>query len=78
MAKVKQWATEIAQNEVGSVINDYLKNKINSEDAKTKILKIENVNLAEVDENNVDDVLYLAKEDYNSKRGKEYHGGLKQ
>ena len=57
MAKVKQWATEIAQNAVGSVINDYLKNKINSEDAKTKILKIENVNLAEVDENNVDDIL---------------------
>ena len=78
MAKVKQWATEIAQNAVGCVINDYLKNKINSEDAKTKILKIENVNLAEVDENNVDDVLYFAKEDYNSKRGKEYHGGLKQ
>ena len=78
MAKVKQWATEIAQNAVGSVINDYLKNKINSEDAKTKILKIENVNLAEVDENNVDDVLYYAKEDYNSKRGKEYWGGLKQ
>jgi len=78
MAKVKQWATEIAQNAVGSVIHNYLKNKINLEDAKTKILKIENVNLAEVDENNVDDVLYFAKEDYNSKRGKEYHGGLKQ
>ena len=78
MAKVKQWATEIAQNAVGSVINDYLKNKINAENAKAKILKVENVNLAEVDENNVDDVLYFAKEDYNSKRGKEYHGGLKQ
>ena len=71
MAKVKQWATEIAQNAVGSVINDYLKNKINSEDAKTKILKIENVNLAEVDENNVDDVLYFAKEDYYKKLNKE-------
>ena len=78
MSKVKQWATECAENAVGCVISDYLKNKINSEDAKTKILKVENVNLAEVNENNVDDVLYYAKEDYNSKRGKEYHGGLKQ
>ena len=78
MSKVKQWATECAENAVGCVINDYLKNKINSEDAKTKILKVENVNLAVVNENNVDDVLYYAKEDYNSKRGKEYHGGLKQ
>ena len=40
MAKVKQWATEIAENAVGCVINDYLKNKINLEDAKTKILKM--------------------------------------
>ena len=37
MSKVKQWATEIAENAVGCVINDYLKNKINSEDAKSKI-----------------------------------------
>ena len=29
MSKVKQWATEIAENAVGCVINDYLKNKIN-------------------------------------------------
>ena len=78
MGQVKQWATECAENAVGCVINDYLKNKINAEDAKTKILKVENVNLAEVDENNIDDVLYYAKEDYNSKRSKEYHGGLKQ
>ena len=41
MSKVKQWATECAENAVGCVINDYLKNKINTEDAKTKILKIE-------------------------------------
>ena len=66
------------ENDNQQLINDYLKNKINSEDAKSKILKVENVNLAEVDENNVDDVLYYAKEDYNSKRGKEYWGGLKQ
>ena len=43
-----------------------------------KIMKVENVNLADVDENNVDEVLFYAKEDYNSKRSKEYHGGLKQ
>ena len=71
MGQVKQWATECAENAVGCVINDYLKNKINAEDAKTKILKVENVNLADVDENNVDEVLFYAKEDYWKKRNAE-------
>ena len=71
MGQVKKWATECAENAVGCVINDYLKNKINAEDAKTKILKVENVNLADVDENNVDEVLFYAKEDYWKKRNAE-------
>ena len=41
-------------------------------------MKLDNLNLVNIDEENIDEVLYYAKEDYNSKRGKEYHGGLKQ
>ena len=38
LTKVKQWATEIAQNAVGSVINDYLK-KFTDKKMKMKLLK---------------------------------------
>ena len=34
-------------------------------------MKVENVNLADVDENNVDEVLFYAKEDYWKKRNAE-------
>ena len=78
MSKVKQYYTDLTEKNVDDIVSKYVINEISFNDAKSKILKVENVNLAEVDENNVDDVLYYAKEDYNSKRGKEYWGGLKQ
>ena len=43
------------------------KNKIDFETAKNKVLKVENVNLIDIDENNVDEVLFYAKEDYYKK-----------
>ena len=78
MSKVKEWAYEEAEKAVDNIIAKLKDGQIDLETASDLTLKVENVNLAEVDENNVDDVLYFAKEDYNSKRGKEYHGGLKQ
>ena len=71
MGQVKQWATECAENKVGCIIDDYLKEKIDFNIAKDKIMKVENVNLANVDENNVDEVLFYAKEDYWKKRNAE-------
>jgi len=64
MSKVKQYYTNEAEKSADSIIDDYAKNLINLETAKDKLLKVENVNLVDIDENNVDEVLIFAKEDY--------------
>ena len=64
MSKVKQYYTNEAEKSADSIIDDYAKNLINLETAKNKLLKVENVNLVDIDENNVDDALFFAKEDY--------------
>ena len=64
MSKVKQYYMNEAEKSADSIIDDYAKNLINLETAKNKLLKVENVNLVDIDENNVDEVLIFAKEDY--------------
>ena len=64
MSKVKQYYTNEAEKSADLIIDDYVKNLINLETAKNKLLKVENVNLVDIDENNVDEVLIFAKEDY--------------
>ena len=57
MSKVKQWAEDTAEKNVDIVVNDYVKNIINLETAKNKVLKVENVNMTGIDSENVDEVL---------------------
>ena len=57
MGKVKQWAEDTAEKNVDIVVNDYVKNIINLETAKNKVLKVENVNMTGIDSENVDEVL---------------------
>ena len=57
MGKVKQWAMDNAEKNVDIVVNDHITNKIDLETAKNKILKVENVNMTGIDEDNVDEVL---------------------
>ena len=57
MGKVKQWAEDTAEKNVNIVVNDYVKNIINLETAKNKVLKVENVNMTGIDSENVDEVL---------------------
>lgn len=64
MSKVKQHYTNEAEKSADLIINDYVKCKIDFKTAKDKVLKVENVNLVDIDENNVDEVLFFAKEDY--------------
>ena len=64
MSKVKQFYTNEAEKSADLIINDYVKCKIDFKTAKDKVLKVENVNLVDIDENNVDEVLFFAKEDY--------------
>jgi hypothetical protein len=64
MSKVKQYYTNEVEKTTDLIINDYVKGKIDFKTAKDKVLKVENVNLIDIDENNVDDTLFFAKEDY--------------
>ena len=57
MGKVKQWAMDNAEKNVDIVVNDHITNKIDLETAKNRILKVENVNMTGIDEDNVDEVL---------------------
>ena len=57
MGKVKQWAEDTAEKNVDIVVKDYTNNKINLETAKNNILKVDNVNMTGVDEDNVEEVL---------------------
>ncbi len=57
MGKVKQWAEDTAEKNVDLVVNDYVKNIINLETAKNKVLKVENVNMTGIDSENIEEVL---------------------
>tara|TARA_Y100000817_G_scaffold271959_1_gene230872 strand:+ start:195 stop:389 length:195 start_codon:yes stop_codon:yes gene_type:complete len=63
MAKVKNYYMNEAEKSADVIINDYVNNNIDEDTAKTKLLEVDNVNLIDIDENNVDEVLYYAKED---------------
>ena len=64
MSKVKQYYTNEAEKSADSIIDDYVKGEIDFTTAKFKLKNVENVNLVDIDENNVDEVLFYAKEDY--------------
>ena len=57
MGKVKQMVMDNAEKNVDIVVNDHITNKIDLETAKNKVLKVENVNMTGIDEDNVDEVL---------------------
>ena len=63
MSKVKNYYMNEAEKSADVIINDYVNNNIDEDTAKTKLLEVDNVNLIDIDENNVDEVLYYAKED---------------
>ena len=59
MSKVKQWATDVAEKAVDKIINQVKQNLITKETASADILKVENVELTGIDENNVDEVIEM-------------------
>jgi len=58
MSKVKQHYTNEAENAVDKIILQVKQNLITKETAAKDILKVDNVNLLDIDENNVDEVIY--------------------
>ena len=71
MSKVKQYYTDLTEKNVDDIISKYVINEISFNDAKSKIMKLDNLNLLNIDEDNIDEVLILEKEDYYKKLNKE-------
>ena len=59
MSKVKQWAEDTATKAVDKIILQVKQNLITKETASADILKVENVAMTGIDENNVDEVITM-------------------
>jgi len=57
MSKVKQWAEETAEKKVDDIIYKLKDGQIDLETASDLTLKVENVNMLGIDENNVEEAL---------------------
>jgi len=64
MSKVKNYYWNEAEKASDVIIDDYVKGNIDFNTAKTKVLEVDNINLTGIDEYNVDEALFFAKEDY--------------
>ena len=71
MSKVKQYYTDLTEKNVDDIMKKYVVNEISFNDAKSKIMKLDNLNLVNIVEDNIDEVLILEKEDYYKKLNKE-------
>jgi len=59
MSKVKQWAEDTAEKAVDKILSQFKQNLITQETASADILKVENVAMTGIDENNVDEVIMM-------------------
>ena len=57
MSKVKQWAEDTAEKKVDDIIYKLKDGQIDLETASGLTLKVENVNMLGIDENNVEEAL---------------------
>jgi hypothetical protein len=57
MSKVKQYYTDLTEKQVDDIILSYKSNKITKQDAIDKIMKLDNLELVGIDENNIDEVV---------------------
>jgi hypothetical protein len=71
MSKVKQYYADLTEKNVDDIISKYVINEISFNDAKSKIMKEDNLNLLNIDEYNIDEVLITEKEEYWKKANKE-------
>ena len=63
MSKVKNYYWDLAEKEVDKITGEYLAGHIDLNTAENKISEVDNVNLLGIDEHNVGDHLYYAKEE---------------
>ena len=57
MSKVKQWAEDTAEKKVDDIIYKLKDGQIDLETASDLTMKVENVNMLGIDENNVEEAL---------------------
>ena len=57
MSKLKQWAEETAEKKVDNIIFKLKDGQIDLDTASDLTLKVENVNMLGIDENNVEEAL---------------------
>ena len=63
MSKVKQYYTDEAEKKVDKIVKSYTDNLITEQTAIKDIMDVENVNLLNINDDNVGEVLYYAKEE---------------
>ena len=63
MSRVKQYYTDDAEKKVDKIIKNYTDNLITETTAIKDIMDVENVNLLNINDDNVGEVLYYAKEE---------------
>ena len=57
MSKVKQWAEDMAEEQVDLILSKLKKNEITKEDAKVKILNTANKQMLNINSENIDEVI---------------------
>ena len=57
MSKVKQWAEDMAEEQVDLILSKLKKNEITKEDAKVKILNTANKQMLNINSENVEEVM---------------------
>ena len=67
MSKTKNYYWDLAEKEVDKITDEYLAGHIDLNTAENKISEVDNVNLVGIDEHNVGDHLYYAKEEHENK-----------
>jgi hypothetical protein len=60
MSKTKQYYSDNAENQVDKIIACMKSGQIDEDKAKKEILNVDNVNMLDIDEHNIDDVIYYS------------------
>ena len=67
MSKVKNMAWDNAEEQSDNIINQYCIGSIDETTAKKQLADVDNLSLCGIDEDNVDEVLDIAKKEYGAK-----------
>jgi len=57
MSKVKQYYTDEVEKKVDNILTKVKNNVITKDNAKVEIMKLDNLNLINIDEDNIDEVI---------------------